>query len=304
MTHEVKSAVVPSDALPNIDGLSGTRVRALQQETAQALGIPVEIRECPECPIMRVIPAASYTMGSPASEGGSNAERPQHTVTIAHPLLVGKYAITFSEWDACYASGGCTHRPDDLWGRGTQPLILASWIHITTEYLPWLNRVAGLADTPAAYQYRLLSEAEWEYAARAGTTGPFSFGGAVNAVNANFCYPASDSEIDSTTKGCMQGTMPVGSYPPNPWGLYDIHGNVWEFVADCWHNDYVGAPVDGSAWFAKSCFQNKRVMRGGAWSSFPKMARSAYRGSTLEDTESRIVGFRIVRSIPLKFGAF
>ncbi|WP_051321589.1 formylglycine-generating enzyme family protein [Chrysiogenes arsenatis] len=301
---EAAFVTIQSNTFPVIDGWSGTNVRARQEATAQALGIPVEIRECPECPEVRVIPTGSYTMGSPASEMGSNAERPQHTVTIAHPLLVGKYAITFDEWDACYASGGCTQRLEDLWGRGNQPLIGASWIQITTEYLPWLNRVAGLADAPAAYQYRLLSEAEWEYAARAGTTGHFSFGGVITASRANFCYPASDSEAESMARGCSQGTVAVGSYPPNPWGLYDVHGNVWEFVADCWHSDYVGAPTDGSVWGTEQCLLNKRITRGGAWSSFPKMARSAYRGSATEDANSRIVGFRIARTIPIKRGDF
>src|SRR5262245_37248187 len=162
-------------------------------------------KDCDVCPEMVVVPAGRFLMGSPADEADRKLnEGPQHWVTIGRPFAVGKFEVTFAEWDACTADGGCRHRPDDKgWGRGKQPVYMVSWDDITQEYLPWVSRKTGKA-------YRLLSEAEWEYAARAGTTTPYSSGLTITKSQANFHSP--------------KGTFDVGSFPPNAFGLYDMHG--------------------------------------------------------------------------------
>ncbi len=157
---------------------------------------------------------------------------PQHRVTVK-PFAIGKYEVTFDEWDACVKAGGCNgYRPEDPgWGRGNRPVINVSW-NDTKAYVAWLAKKTG-------NPYRLPSEAEWEFAARAGTTTPFAFGTTITPKQANF--GRSDGK-----------TEPVGSYPPNAWGLYDMHGNVWEWVEDCWHDNYGRSPTDGQPWLADS----------------------------------------------------
>ena len=182
-------------------------------------------RDCPDCPEMVVVPAGSFMMGS---DSGDDAQRPRHEVTIRRPFAVGKYEVTFREWDACVRGGGCKgYKPgDEGWGRGSRPVINVSredaW-----SYALWLYR-----KTDRRYRYRLLSEAEWEYAARAGTTTAYHFGSAITPYDANF------NKLEGRT-------VSVGSYPPNAWGLHDMHGNVWEWVEDCYRKSYRGAPTDG-----------------------------------------------------------
>ena len=181
------------------------------------------------CPEMVVVPAGSFMMGSPSGEKGRDAdEGPVHRVRISEPFAVGVYEVTFEEWEACRRGGGCSHNPDDKgWGWGRRPVIHVSW-QDAQAYVRWLSRVTGKA-------YRLLSESEWEYVARAGTTGPFHFGSTITTEQANY--------------GSRGGrTAPVGSFPANAFGLHDVHGNVMERVEDCWHASYRGAPGDGSAW--------------------------------------------------------
>jgi len=182
--------------------------------------------DCPECPEMVVVPAGSFMMGSPESEEGRReAEGPQHEVKIPQPFAVGKFEVTWDKWEACVAAGGCTHNPDDEgWGRGNRPVIKISWNH-AQAYAKWLSEKTGKT-------YRLLSEAEWEYAARSGTTGPFSFEGSVTTDKANYSISLSERGF----------TVPVGSFPPNPWGLYDVHGNVSEWVEDCLNDSYARKP--------------------------------------------------------------
>jgi formylglycine-generating enzyme required for sulfatase activity len=185
-------------------------------------------RDCADCPEMVVVPAGSFTMGSPpGEEGRSETEGPQRKVTIARPFAVGKFEVTFTEWDACVAAGGCKHNPNDQgWGRGGRPVIDVSWNDITREYLPWLSRKTGKT-------YRLLTEAEWEYAARAGTTTPFWWGSSISTSQANYHGPTT---YGGGPKGeYRQKTVPVDSFAANLWGLYNVHGNVWEWVEDCWH---------------------------------------------------------------------
>ena len=171
-----------------------------------------EFRDCDkDCPEMIVLPAGDFVMGSPEGMGGKQ-ERPAHKITIAKPFAVSKFEVTFDEWDACVTGGGCRHRADDrTWGRGRQPVINISW-HDAKEYTAWLTNKTGLP-------YRLLSEAEWEYAARAGTTTRFFFGDEEAALS-DFGWSTYNSELKA---------HPVGQKKPNGFGLYDVHGNAAEW---------------------------------------------------------------------------
>jgi formylglycine-generating enzyme required for sulfatase activity len=228
-------------------------------------GSGVSFRDCPECPEMAVVPAGRFTMGSPPGEEGRfDREGPQRQVTIARPFAVGKFEVTFAEWEACVSAGACltNKNPSDQgWGRAKRPVINVSWDDITAEYLPWLSHRTGKT-------YRLLTEAEWEYAARAGNQGKYTWGDQVGSSQAN--CDGCGSQWDN------RQTAPVGSFHPNAFGLHDMHGNVWEWVEDCWHGSYAEAPTDGSAWTA-SCSEISRVLRGGAWNDSPSGLRSAHR---------------------------
>jgi formylglycine-generating enzyme required for sulfatase activity len=267
----------------------------------QALKPKDSFKECAGCPVMVVLPAGSFVMGSPKTEVGHNeSEEPLHQVTIARPFAVGRYEVTFAEWDACVSAGGCKHNPeegwgrpsDGAWGRGRQPVIDVSWNDITAEYLPWLSRTTGKT-------YRLLSEAEWEYAARAGTTTPFATGPTITIEQANFNgnepYGESFSLYASGKDVWRQKTVEVGSYSPNAFGLYDMHGNAWEWVQDCWNSNYNGAPADGSAWAVGEC--DKRIPRGGSWQLDAKLLRSARRAWSPPGFRSSNNGFRVARSL-------
>ena len=210
-------------------------------------------RDCDVCPEMVVVPAGSFLMGSPAGEKDREAnEGPQHRVTIARPFAVGKFDVTFAEWDACVAAGGCKHSPSDTVSRRLYnfPVINVSWDDVTNEYLPWLSRKTGKT-------YRLLTEAEWEYAARAGTTAPTG-------------------------------------RKVNDFGLHDMQGNGWVWVQDCWNKNYNGAPTDGSAWTTGNC--SLRVHRG-SWGASPGRSRFAYRTSYQREGRSEITGFRLGRTL-------
>ena len=222
-------------------------------------------------------------MGTGYGEGG-NDERPGHRVTIGKMLAVGKYEVTFGEWEACVAGGGCKgYQPNDEgWGRGDRPVINVSW-EDTRAYVRWLSRRTGLT-------YRLLSEAEWEYVVRAGTEGNYHWGPGIGDGRAN--CDGCGSEWDN------KQTAPVGSFRENGWGLYDGHGNVWEWVEDCWHGDYEGAPADGSAWVSEGRCE-LRVLRGGSRGSEPNLLRSAFRFGYSAGHRDNSVGFRIARTLTL-----
>lgn len=243
-------------------------------------------RDCANCPEMIGIPAGRFIMGSPKDEREHrDNEAPQHEVTIPKPLAVGKFTVTFAEWDACVADGGCGgHRPWDLgWGHGERPVIHVNW-HDAQAYVTWLRLKTGKA-------YRLLSEAEWEYAARAGTTTPFWWGASISTTQAN--YNGGIAYGDSGKGQNRAATVPVESFDPNPWGLYQMHGNVWEWVEDCYHGGYDGAPSDGSPWVGGLCLLH--VMRGGSWFDAPALLRSAQRlGWGLRMGN---VGFRVARPL-------
>ena len=236
-----------------------------------------EFRDCAGCPEMVVVPSGSFMMGSPDSEEGRyDDEGPRHRVSISQPFAVGKYEVTFAEWDACVSDGGCGgYQPDDEgWGRGLRPVINVSW-NDAKEYVRWLSGRTG-------HVYRLLSESEWEYAARAGTTGKYHFGSRITSGQANF--------------GFNNGRpVPVGRYPANDFGLHDVHGNAWEWVEDCLNGSYAGAPTDGSAWTAGEC--QFRVLRGGSWNFEPWYLRSAVRDGGTVGIRNDGGGFRIARTL-------
>ena len=249
-------------------------------------------RDCTECPEMVVVPAGSFLMGSPQTEPGREAdEGPRHRVWLPRAFAVGVYEVTFAEWDACLRAGGCDwYPPDEDWGRGRRPVINVSW-QDAQQYVAWLSSRTG-------ERYRLLSEAEWEYAARAGTTTPFHTGPTLSPELANYngglTYAGGASGI------YRRRTVPVGSYPANEFGLHDVHGNVWEWVEDCWHGDYDGAPNDGSArGDARARARcNWRVVRGGAWFYDPRLLRSAYRSWNFAgNRSSEFGGFRVARTL-------
>jgi formylglycine-generating enzyme required for sulfatase activity len=233
---------------------------------------------------MVVIPAGEFTMGSPPSE--QNAEA-QHRVTIAAAFAVSKFEITFDEWDVCVKERGCGgYQPDDQgWGREQHPVIHLSFDN-AKAYVTWLSQKTGKP-------YRLLSESEWEYAARAGTTTPFSFGDTLSPSQANYDGSPDGSGPSDANR---QKTVPVGSFPPNGFGLHDMHGNVSEWVEDCWHDQYTAAaPADGSPWLEGNC--SGRVLRGGSWEDSAEELRSAARVGEYKDNSSYVDGLRIARSL-------
>ena len=252
----------------------------------RALGLA--FRDCPECPELVVVPSGSYEMGSPGSEDGwSGAEGPVHRVTIAEPFAVGMYEVTFSQWDACVADGGCGgYRPDDEgWGRGDRPVVNVSWKD-AQGYVDWLTRRTG-------ERYRLPSESEWEYAARAGTTTPFHTGSTISTEQAN--YDGSQTYGAGRAGRYRKRTVPAGGFAPNRFGLHDVHGNAWEWVEDCWNDSYRGAPSDGSAWESGSC--KSRVLRGGSWNVEPSDLRSAFRVRNTTGARFDASGIRVVRAL-------
>jgi formylglycine-generating enzyme required for sulfatase activity len=260
------------------------RRSVLSVDAERALKAGDHFQECTRCPAMVVAPSGSFMMGSPSTDAVADADEfPQHSVTIATPFAVSKDEVTFENWDVCYELGGCRIRPDDLgWGRGSRPVILVNWDD-AQQYVSWLSKQTGK-------NYRLLSEAEWEYAARAGSTTAYSWGDDIKKDGQAMadCF-ACGSPFDD------KQTAPAASFAPNAFGLNDALGNVWEWVEDCYHDSYDGAPQDGSAWTAGDCSQ--RVIRGGSWADLPQILRSAFRLRGPIDNRYDGLGFRIGRAI-------
>lgn len=283
------------------------------------------IVDCPDCPEMMVIPAGSFQMGSPDLERErGNDESPQHNVNVQR-FALGRTEITFAQWDACVADGGCNgYLPkDEGWGRGERPVINVSWDD-AQAYVQWLSLKTGKS-------YRLPSEAEWEYAARAESTTPFNNncnhkpnrqsttpppttllstsllcefynGNCIHTDEANYngdyryCNGGSVCCLTTATGVYRAQTLPVGSFAANAFGLLDMRGNVWEWVEDCYHDSYSDAPSDGSAWTSGEC--QSRVLRGGSWLDEPRDLRAAIRfwnGSMYRDDN---FGFRAARTLP------
>jgi formylglycine-generating enzyme required for sulfatase activity len=259
----------PSSAGP----LSPKRERALRPQES--------FRECTGgCPEMIVVSAGEFTMGSPATENGHvGNEGPQHTVVIARPFAVSKFDVTYADWDACVSAGGCPQVGDAGLGRDTKPVIDVTWDD-AQHYVAWLAKTTG-------QPYRLLTEAEWEYAARAGAATAYSWGTEIGEGNANCirCGSAWDN----------RETSPAGSFKPNAFGLYDMAGNVWQWVQDCYHDNYNGAPMGGSAWTSGDC--SRRVARGGSWVDRPQLSRSASRLRLATGFRISNLGFRVGRTL-------
>ncbi|WLE57948.1 SUMF1/EgtB/PvdO family nonheme iron enzyme [Burkholderia plantarii] len=262
--------------------------------TVRAASAGKPFRDCRDCPEVVPLPPGRFVMGSPPAEAGRFRNERQHVVDIGHAFAIGRFDVSFAEWDACVRDHGCRgYRPaDDGHGRDTLPVVNVEWEDVQA-YLAWLTQKTGA-------RYRLPSEAEWEYAARGGTATARWWGDGMARENANY---GPDTCVQQTNCGGFAAgadkwvtASPVGSFAPNPFGLYDMLGNVWQWTADCWHDDYAGAPADGSAWDAASC--GRRAIRGGSWSNVPAFVRAASRAAVPSTVRRGYLGFRVVRELP------
>jgi formylglycine-generating enzyme required for sulfatase activity len=230
-----------------------------------------EFKECESgCPVMAVVPPGKFKMAGDKTSGPD--------VTIAKPFAIGKYEVTFAEWDACVSAGGCRKVDDDSrWGRGDRPAINVSW-HDAERYTAWLKRLTGKP-------YRLLSEAEWEYAMRADTKTRYFFGDDDTVLGEYAWYDANSAAM----------THPVGGRKPNAFGLHDMAGNVWEWVEDCQHGSYEDGPTDGRAWLTGNC--DRRVHRGGSWHNSADYLQSDSRIRGAAGLFGKSLGFRVARDL-------
>ena len=235
-------------------------------------------RDGPDAPEMVVLPAGSYRMGEVSNK---------HKVAIARPFAVGKYPVTMAEWKRFVVSGETTYSPaDNGWAGDNLPVTNVNFIH-ARAYVRWLS-------TQTSKNYRLLTEAEWEYACRAGSVTEYYWGDELGKNNCN-CQ-------DSKSEWSCKRASPVGSFAPNAFGLYDMLGNVWEWVEDTWHDTYRGAPADGKAWSSGGAIstlsnQEWRVLRGGSWIIDPRDARSAVRFMSDQSSRNAYTGFRVARTL-------
>jgi formylglycine-generating enzyme required for sulfatase activity len=231
---------------------------------------------------MVVIPAGSFQMGD-LSGKGSDYEKPVHKVTLKS-FAMSKTEITFAQYDAYAEAAGVAKPKDKGWGRANRPVINVSW-NEAVAYAKWLSQQTGK-------KYRLPTEAEWEYAARAGTSTEYSWGNEIDCSQASYDGGEASKCYYTKANGDYRGTAPVGSYKPNNFGLVDMHGNVWEWVQDC-DQSYNGASVDGNAVTSGKC--ESRVLRGGSWFDGPNLLRSAYRSGRTPTDRSAGYGFRLVQ---------
>ena len=235
-------------------------------------------KDCNECPEMVAVPAGHFVMGAAPSEPGfQQREGPQQSVAIPRRIAVGVHEVTFRQWYRCVEEGGCRRRPNDSLRASDRPVVNVSFWD-TLEYTLWLSRKTGRS-------YRLLTESEWEYAARGGTRTPYYMGNDISATAANF-------GSGSRNTGASQ---PVGSYPANPWGLRDVAGNVWEWVADCTRDSLEGTDHFGRAWEMSGC--SRRITRGGAWFVGKTQVRSAHRSHLPARDHVPSTGFRVARTL-------
>jgi formylglycine-generating enzyme required for sulfatase activity len=238
--------------------------------------LPGELfRDCSECPELVIVPSGEFDMGSTAKP----TEQPVHHVSIVKNFTIGRRDVTFVEWDRCVAQSGCKFNPPDQgWGRGDRPVTDVSWDD-AKEFVAWLSKMTGKS-------YRLPSEAEWEYAARGGSTTPYWWGKDVGTGHAQ-CAECGGSENGKT--------VPSGSFRPNAFGLYDTAGDAAEWVEDCWNSTYRSAPNDGSAWTHGDC--SLRVLRGGSFADKAAAVRSSARFRYDEDVRYYANGFRVARDL-------
>ena len=284
----VKLRLLEIDGL-GIDGYSAGANRpflrvfgGLQADAPVATYKPGQVlRDCDICPEMVVIPTGSFVMGSAESEKDRDTdEGPQRKIEVRQPFAVGKFEVTFEEWDACVAAAGCTERPEDNgWGRGRQPVMNVSW-EGAQAYAAWLSKKTGK-------YYRLLSEAEWEYVARAGSTSRYPWGDEPGTNQANF--------DGSGSRWSGKQTAPVGSFPTNAFGVHDMIGNVWEWTDDCYKPNYEGASPDVRPRSSAVC--GVRVVRGGSWLSTAVNARVAIRNGFEPADRISYLGFRLARTL-------
>lgn len=281
--HPIDATRSPDEIAALIsDSVTDDRAAQSQASPQAAGGLT---RDCAACPEMATIPAGSFSMGAPTSEQQRQAsEGPVVTITIVRPFALATHETSFSEWDACVAAEGCPALSDSGWGRGAQPAINVSW-EDANAYAAWLSKTTGA-------HYRLPTEAEWEYAARAGASTPFAFGGGASPDQANF-----DGALPylAAPGPARRRPLAVGHFAPNAFGIYDMHGNVWEWVADCWTPDHAGQSPDGAA-PAGPC--SAHVLKGGAWNTGGWRLRAAHRIAKNSRAREYDNGFRVARDLP------
>lgn len=309
----------PAVVEPSSPQESSPHVLALGEE--KDLKPAATFKECKECPEMVVVPSGRFLMGSPASERGRQEnEGPIHGVAIPKMIAVGQHAVTRDEFMAFVAATSypyghtCHAEVDNKWvdkpnasfsdppgfsQQGRDPVVCVNWFD-AQEYAKWLSAKTGK-------QYRLLSEAEREYVARAGTGTPYWWGDSATPQQANYdTRPRNHSDnsamaaaLVAKTRGLREAPhgkpRAVDSYQPNPWGLYNVHGNVAEWVEDCWNANYTNTPTEGSPARTGDC--SRRVVKGGAWSYWPEDIRAAYREPAKTDGRYFHVGFRVARNL-------
>lgn len=280
----VAAAPAPSSGQNVAAGIIQPGAAPPTAQTQQRVLRPKDVfRDCDVCPEMVVVPAGTFTMGSPSSEKGRTGdEGPEHLVAFARPFAVGRFSVTFAEWDACVAGGGCNgYRPSDLdWGRDRQPVINVNW-NDAKAYVAWLSRKTGKP-------YRLLTESEREYVTRAGTRSAYWVGPVISGRQANYNASAQNGPY-------LRRSNAVDTYEPNPWGLFQVHGNIEEWTEDCYSENYNVSPTDGSAWVQSDC--RFRVVRGGSWAYRPVALRSADRAQYLPTYRGDTVGLRVARAL-------
>lgn len=235
-----------------------------------------EVKDCPACPTLVALPGGSFTMGSNSSDP---SEKPAHHVSVGAPFAIGKYEVTVEQWDACVTANACPRIANGAERAKNTPVRDVSWDD-TQQYLKWLSQTTGKT-------YRLPTEAEWEYAARGGTSTPYWWGEKMRPGTAN-CKVCGEPWTQDTPAA-------VGSFAANPFGLHDMNGSVWEWVSDCWHNSYKGAPSDGRSWDTPNC--RDRVIRGGSWREDASYMLSTTRfkyGASVRYSQN---GFRVARDM-------
>lgn len=296
---------VPKPGIQKLQTCEGNGVE-IQVGTEQRCLKPKQtFKDCPGCPEMVLVPSGRFTMGSPAGEEGRfNSEGPQRAVTIANPFAVGKFALTRAEFEvfvkaathpmseSCYTMSGTelkeakgkSFRDPGFAQADNHPAVCVSWDD-AKAYVAWLSKTTGKA-------YRLLTEAEREYVARAGTTTPYPWGASIAPEHANY-----DSRNGSGGGNgeWRKKTVAVDSFKPNAFGLYQTHGNVFEWTEDCWNATYQGAPTDGSAWVTGEC--GRRVLKGGSWFGTGKFVRSAGRVWNYTGVRTSLNGLRVARTL-------
>jgi formylglycine-generating enzyme required for sulfatase activity len=275
--------------------LAQVRPYVLNVANEQTLKPKDSFRECiaeqgkDYCPEMVVVPAGSFVMGEVQTQNSGetpsgqmlSSNSPPHEVAIAKPFAVSKFQLTYDEWDACGANGDCAADIRDAFGRGQRPVSNVSWDD-AQRYVAWLSKMTGKP-------YRLLTEAEYEYATRAGTQTVYPWGDDIGKGNAN-CFGCG-------SKWDGKEAAPVGSFPPNKFGLYDMVGNQWEWVEDCFHPTYEGAPTDGSAWTTKCLIESRHVIRAGSFLTPPQYLRSAGRFGGTTILRNFGPGLRVARTL-------